>query len=101
MHRFCRAGAAAVLGCLGLVPAHAQQQYPLMDRLADRVVQKYQDASCPQLAAQRAKPPAGQRAQMEARMVEMLHRDPQLRQAFIDRVSAPIANKMFECGFIP
>jgi hypothetical protein len=31
----------------------------------------------------------------------LLHDDAQLRRAFIDRVAAPIANKMFECGMIP
>jgi hypothetical protein len=31
----------------------------------------------------------------------MMHEDPQIRAAFIDRVAAPIANKMFECGMIP
>jgi len=24
-----------------------------------------------------------------------------MRQAFIDKVAAPIANKMFECGLLP
>ena len=27
--------------------------------------------------------------------------DPQMRTAFINKVAAPIANKMFECGMIP
>jgi hypothetical protein len=27
--------------------------------------------------------------------------DPQMRNAFIDRIAVPIANKMFECGMIP
>jgi hypothetical protein len=31
----------------------------------------------------------------------MLHQDPQMRQEFLNRVAAPIANKMFECGMIP
>ena len=30
-----------------------------------------------------------------------LRNDPQMRAAFIDRVAAPIANKMFECGLLP
>jgi hypothetical protein len=30
----------------------------------------------------------------------MLQGGPQMRAAFIDRVAAPIANKMFECGMI-
>jgi hypothetical protein len=31
----------------------------------------------------------------------MLRSDPARRAAFIDKVAAPIANKMFECGMIP
>jgi hypothetical protein len=27
--------------------------------------------------------------------------DPQMRQAFFAKISAPIVNKMFECGMIP
>ena len=46
-------------------------------------------------ARNKPKPPAVQRA------VEALHNDPQMRVAFINRVAAPIANKMFECGMIP
>jgi hypothetical protein len=38
---------------------------------------------------------------MEKRVIEMLHNDSQMRQVFINKVAAPIANKMFECGMIP
>jgi hypothetical protein len=31
----------------------------------------------------------------------MLKSDPQMRQAFIDKIAAPVANKMFDCGMIP
>ena len=33
--------------------------------------------------------------------LQAMRNDPQMRAAFIDRVAAPIANKMFECGMIP
>jgi hypothetical protein len=85
---------------LGIGAAHAQN-YPLLDRLADKVVQKYQTSSCQQLQQQKMQPPNGQREAMEQRVVQMLHQDPQMRQAFINRVAAPIANKLFECGMIP
>jgi len=38
---------------------------------------------------------------MEQKVVQLLRSDPQMRAAFIDKVAAPIANKMFECGMIP
>jgi len=78
--------------------AHAQGgQFPLLDMLANRVVQKYQQSSCSQLAAQRNQPPGPE----EQRAIRLLHEDSQMRQEFINRVAAPIANKLFECGLIP
>ena len=38
---------------------------------------------------------------MTDRAVQMLQNDPQMRTEFINRVAAPIANKLFECGMIP
>jgi hypothetical protein len=38
---------------------------------------------------------------MEQRAMQALRNDPQMREAFINKVAAPIANKMFECGMIP
>jgi hypothetical protein len=31
----------------------------------------------------------------------LLKQNPQLRTEFINKVAAPIVNKMFECGMIP
>ena len=73
------------------------QQYPMLDRVASKVVQKYQQSSCEQLWQQKHQP----KPQMEQNMVQMLHDDPGMRQEFINRVAAPIANKLFECGMIP
>ena len=73
------------------------QQYPLLDRVANKVVQKYQNSSCEQLWQERGQP----KSQREQEAVNFLRSDPQMRAAFIDRVAAPIANKMFECGMIP
>ena len=89
----------ALLGSFGTA-AHAQQ-YPMLDQVAAKVVQKYQTSSCQQLAAERGRPPTGQRAAMEERVVRLLHEDPGMRQEFLNRVAAPIANKLFECNMIP
>jgi hypothetical protein len=69
--------------------------------VAEKVVQKYQTSTCQQLAAERAHPATGQREEMEQRVIRLLHQDAQMRQEFINRVAAPIANKLFECGMIP
>ncbi len=72
-------------------------QYPIMDRIADKVVQKYQNSTCEQLWQKRSQP----KSQREQQVVQFLRSDPQMRAAFINRVAGPIANKMFECGMIP
>jgi hypothetical protein len=73
------------------------QQYPLLDKIANKVVQKYESSSCQQLWQERGQP----KGQRKEEAVNFLRSDPQIRQMFIDRVAAPIANKMFECGMIP
>jgi len=77
------------------------QQYPIMDKLADRVVQKYQNSSCQELAQKKSRPPTGEKAMIEQKAIEMMRKDPQMRSEFLNRVAGPIANKMFECGMIP
>jgi hypothetical protein len=39
--------------------------------------------------------------QQEQNAVAMLKGDPQMRVAFINKIAAPIANKVFDCGMIP
>ena len=77
------------------------QQYPIMDKIAERVIQKYQTATCEQLWQERAEKGKAPKPQMEQEALQMLKSDPQMRSAFINKVASPIANKMFECGMIP
>ena len=79
----------------------AYAQYPIMDKVADKVVQKYQTSSCQQLWAEKAAGQGQPKPEMEQRAIKALQSDPQMRQAFFAKVSAPIVNKMFECGMIP
>ena len=81
--------------------ASAQESFPIMEQVAQKIIQKYQTSSCQQLAQQKSQPPTGQRAQMEQRAIQILRNDPQMRMEFINRVAAPIANKLFECDMIP
>ena len=81
--------------------AVSAQDYPVLDRIAEKVVQKYQQATCEQLWEERAQKGKAPKPQMEQEALQMLKSDPQMRAAFINKVAAPIANKMFECGMIP
>lgn len=80
-----------------LTSATYAQNYPIMDEIAGKVVAKYQTSSCKQLAEERGQP----KGEAEQRVVQLLRDDPKMRAEFINRVAAPIANKLFECGLIP
>lgn len=77
------------------------QQYPMLDRIASKVVQKYRTSTCDQLYAERAAGQNRQRSPMEQRLIDTLRQNPSMRNEFFRRVSAPIVTKMFECGMIP
>ena len=72
-------------------------QYPILDAAASRVVQKYQSSSCEQLWEARSQP----KSPREQELINLLRNDPAARTDFINRIAAPVANKMFECGMIP
>ena len=69
----------------------------IMDMVANKVIQKYQSASCEQLWQQKGAPKSPE----EEKAVSFLKSDPQARTAFLDKIAGPIVNKMFECGMIP
>jgi hypothetical protein len=69
----------------------------LLDYAADKVIQKYQGATCEQLRPQKHEPPS----EKEKLAVESLRNDSQARVAIIDKIAAPVLNKMFACGMIP
>jgi hypothetical protein len=77
------------------------QDFPILDQIASKVIQKYQQATCEQLWQERAQKGKKPESPMEQKALEMLKADSQMRAAFINKIAAPIANKMFECGMIP
>ena len=90
-----------IVAAAGITASVAYAQFPIMDRVADKVIQKYQTASCQQLWQEKAQGQGQPKPEMEQRAIQALKSDPQMRQAFFAKVSAPIVNKMFECGMIP
>jgi len=79
----------------------ALAQYPLLDMMAEKVVQKYQQSSCEQLWQERAEHKGQPKSEREQDLIAVLHNDAQMRAAFINKVAAPVVNKMFECGMVP
>jgi hypothetical protein len=87
----------SVFGCTLLAASLAVGQGRILDMVANKVVNKYQSATCEQLWQQKGEP----KSEEEQRAIQFLRNDPQARTAFINQVAGPIVNKMFECGMIP
>ena len=69
----------------------------LVEAAANKIIQKYQTASCDQLKTQKSEPPSAK----EKIALDLLRDDPKARVAFVDQIAAPVLNKMFECNMIP
>ncbi len=69
----------------------------LVDAAADKVIKKFEAATCDQLKAQKGEPAS----EKEKIALDLLRDDPKARVAFIDKIAAPVLNKMFECSIIP
>lgn len=81
--------------------AQAQSQYPLADQIAAKVVQKYQTSTCEQLAAERQAPPSAQKEAIKDRIGQQLRQDAAMRADFVNKIAAPVVDKMIVCGFVP
>jgi hypothetical protein len=89
-------GAAVGISAL-LVANAASAQGMLLDVAADKVIKKYQTATCDELKAQKNEPPTDK----EKEAIQFLRNDSQARIAFINKIAAPVLNKMLDCGMIP
>ncbi len=85
------------LGGALLCGGAASAQYPVLDMIAQRVIEKYQSMTCEQLWQEKGQPESPR----EQEAIQMLRNDPQMATAFLNQVATPIANKMFQCGMIP
>jgi len=73
---------------------HDYKQFEI-DRLAQRVIDKYERMSCLELSFAR-----GEIDEVNERVISVLRTDANMRKKFINRVAAPVANKLFECRLI-
>jgi hypothetical protein len=87
----------AVFVSVVIVAGTVAAQGMLVEAAADKVIAKYQAATCDQLKAQKSEPPT----EKEKIALDLLRDDPKARVAFVDKIAAPVLNKMFECSMIP
>jgi hypothetical protein len=74
-------------------------KYPIMEKIADKVVEKYENSSCSELRNQKKE--KSEKGKAKEMVIQKMKNDPEMRKEFVDRVAAPIVNKLFECGMIP
>jgi hypothetical protein len=89
-------GVAVFVAAMFVAGAVAAQGM-LLDYAAEKVITKYQSASCEELKALKDEP----LDEKKKAAIDFLRHDSQARVAFIDKIAAPVLNKMFECGMIP
>jgi hypothetical protein len=92
--------AIALCAVLTAGPASAQD-YPILDEIAQKVIAKYQNATCEQLWQEKAQKQGQARSDKEQKAIQLLQQDPSLQAAFFSQVATPIVTKMFQCGMIP
>jgi hypothetical protein len=92
-----RSIATAVFASAMVVAGAVAAQGVLVDAAADKVIKKFEAATCDQPKAQKNEPPS----EKEKIALDLLRDDPKARVAFIDKIAAPVLNKMFECSIIP
>jgi hypothetical protein len=85
--------------CLG--SAARAEDFPVLDEIAQKVIAKYQNATCEQLWEEKAKKQGQPKSEREQRAIEILRGDPQMQQAFFSQIATPVVTKMFQCGMIP
>jgi hypothetical protein len=89
-------GAIVLVSAL-LVTGSAAAEGLLLDFAADKVIKRYETATCEELKAQKGEPPS----EREKLAIDFLHHDAGARKAFLDKIAAPVVNKMIECGLVP
>ena len=80
-----------------IVAGAVAAQGRLVDAAAERVIKKFEAATCDQLKTQKDEPPSEEKKIA----LDLLRDDPKARVAFVDKIAAPVLNKMFECNMIP
>ena len=75
--------------------------YPMADAIAAKVVQKYNTATCADLAAERTATASAQKKALKDRAGDVLRTNTAMRAEFVNKVGPTIINKMIVCGFLP
>ena len=90
-----------VLPTLLLANAAHGQGFPIVDKIAQKLIAKYQNATCEQLWQEKAQGQGQPKSAEEQKAIAILQQDPAMQAALFSQVATPIVTKMFQCGMIP
>ena len=79
-----------------VVSSAAYSQFLAMDVASNRVIERFERATCQMLWEERAQGQNRPLTPEEQRVAQILRDDAD----FFNRISAPVLNKLFECGMI-
>jgi len=91
----------ASLFVLLLAGTGSTEEYPILNMVANKVIEKYQQATCEQLWQEKAQNQGKPKPQNEQELITLLQSNPEMRTVFIDKIAAPVVSKMFECAMVP
>jgi hypothetical protein len=83
------------------ITAGVASEYPIVDKVAAKVIQKYKTSTCEQLWQEKAQNQGKPKSAEEQHAMEILHNDPKMQAAFFGQISTPVVTKMFQCKMIP
>ena len=73
------------VGSVGSVPE--PQQFPIVDAIANKIVQEYQSSTCEQLWQEKAQAKNKPKSPQEQEAISILHNDSQMRAEFINKIA--------------
>jgi hypothetical protein len=79
-------------------------QYPILDKVAQKVIEKYRTTSCADLKAKKEAPKPAQsadQAQMKQKVVMMLRNDPKMREHFLNMIGDRSPTKCSNAEWFP
>lgn len=92
---------------LPVEPGQLPNQEQVVEAIAGVVIAKFQNASCEELSqmqsttASSATSNSDPQAALKEKAIALLKANPEVREQFLNQVAPVIANKMFDCNFIP
>jgi hypothetical protein len=81
--------------------ASARADHPIVDRVADKVIQKYRSSRCEPLQQDETESAGQPKSASEQRAMRMLHHDAAMRTEFFNEMPASVVSEPFDCGMIP